>query len=78
MVLEDQVKRARETGMATEFEEIRLGYGSLAVPVFGGDRMLAGALSITAPTGRLNVSRLTGTLRTAALGIGRKLQAIER
>jgi DNA-binding IclR family transcriptional regulator len=78
MVLEDQVKRARETGMATEFEEIRLGYGSLAVPVFGGDQMLAGALSITAPTGRLNVSRLTGTLRTAALGIGRKLQAIER
>ena len=77
-VLIGQVKRARESGIATEFEEIRLGYGSLAVPVFGGDRMLAGALSITAPTSRLNVSRLTGSLLSAALGIGRKLQAIER
>jgi hypothetical protein len=44
----------------------------------GGDRMLAGALSITAPTSRLNVGRLTGSLRTAALGIGRKLQVIGR
>jgi DNA-binding IclR family transcriptional regulator len=77
-VLVDQVKHAREAGIATEFEEIRFGYGSLAVPVFGGDRMLAGALSITAPTSRLNVGRLTGSLRTAALGIGRKLQVIER
>lgn len=72
-VLIGQLEKVRETGQATETEETRLGYASLAVPVFGTDRTLVGALSITAPTNRMNVNRLSGSLRTAALGIGRKL-----
>jgi len=72
-----QLERVREAGLATESEETRLGYASLAVPVFGPERMLAGALSITAPTSRMNVNRLVGSLRTAAQGIGRKLQTVE-
>jgi len=76
-MLVGQLEKARETGLATEFEETRLGYASLAVPVFGPERMLAGALSITAPTSRMNVNRLVGSLRTAAQGIGRKLQTAE-
>jgi DNA-binding IclR family transcriptional regulator len=76
-VLIAQLEKARETGLATESEEIRLGYASVAVPVFGSDRMLAGALSITAPTSRMDVGRLSGSLRTAAHGIGRKLHAME-
>lgn len=72
-----QLEKVRESGLATEFEETRLGYASLAVPVLGPERMLAGALSITAPTSRMNVNRLVGSLRTAAQGIGRKLQTTE-
>ena len=58
-----------------EHEETRLGYMSMAVPVFGSSSVLAGALSITAPTVRMNVSRFSGALRTAGLGISRALQA---
>ncbi len=76
-LLAQQLERVTENRLATEFEEIRLGYASVAVPVFGPGRALAGALSITAPTARMNVPRLTGSLRTAAAGIGRKLQTTD-
>ncbi|HEY2097201.1 MAG TPA: IclR family transcriptional regulator, partial [Pseudonocardia sp.] len=63
-LLRKQVDRVRLEGIAVEREEVRLGYLSTAVPVFGGRGMLAGALSITGPTSRLNVDRVAGALRT--------------
>ncbi len=59
-VLRQQTERMRKEQLAVEVEETRLGYMSVAVPVFSGPRTLAGALSVTAPTARLNVSRITG------------------
>jgi DNA-binding IclR family transcriptional regulator len=76
-VLVQQIEKARRAGIATESEEIRLGYASVAVPVFSSDRTLAGALSITAPTSRMDVPRLVTRLRTAALGISQTLQAAD-
>jgi DNA-binding IclR family transcriptional regulator len=73
-VLRAQVSRARADGFAVENDETRLGYSSVAVPVFSGERTLVGALSVTAPTVRTNVRRLTGALRAAGDGIGRTLQ----
>jgi DNA-binding IclR family transcriptional regulator len=72
--LRAQLDRIRDDGIALETEEIRLGYASLAVPVFAGrTTALVGALSITAPTYRMDASGHATALRTAALGIGRSL-----
>ncbi|MFH8484020.1 IclR family transcriptional regulator [Streptomyces longisporoflavus] len=71
--LRAQLDRIREEGIALESEEIRLGYASLAVPVFAGGTTLVGALSITAPTYRMDAAGHATALRTAALGIGRSL-----
>lgn len=73
-VLAEQLEQVRRSHVATEFEETRLGYASVAVPVFATGPTLAGALSITAPTARMDSKRLVGSLRTAAAGISRKLQ----
>jgi DNA-binding IclR family transcriptional regulator len=75
-LLRKQVDRVRLEGISVEREEIRLGYLSTAVPVYGGRGMLAGALAITGPTTRLNVDRVAGALRTAAAGISRAVQAM--
>jgi DNA-binding IclR family transcriptional regulator len=75
-LLRKQVDRVRLEGIAVEREEVRLGYLSTAVPVFGSRGMLAGALSITGPTSRLNVDRVAGALRTAAAGISRAVAAM--
>ncbi|GHE40622.1 IclR family transcriptional regulator [Streptosporangium violaceochromogenes] len=76
-VLLRQIGQVRERHLATESEETRLGYGSVAVPVFGQGDALVGALSITAPTVRLDVDRLKGSLHTAAAGIRRKLRSLD-
>lgn len=73
-ILVTQLDRVRAGQIATEYEETRLGYASVAVPVFSGDGALAGALSVTAPTARMNVNRFSGNLRAAALGVRRRLR----
>ncbi|GII96902.1 IclR family transcriptional regulator [Sinosporangium siamense] len=73
--LRAQIDKIRSERLAVEVEETRLGYTSFAVPVFGDSGALVGALSITAPTFRMNHGRFTVALRTAALGISRALQA---
>ncbi len=55
-VLRQQLERMRKEQLAVEVEETRLGYMSVAVPVFSGPTTIAGALSVTGPTVRLNVS----------------------
>lgn len=74
-LLRGQLERIREQGIATEAEEIRLGYMSMAVPVFGLQETPAGALSITAPTYRVDAAAHASALRAAGLGIGRSLRA---
>lgn len=74
-VIAQQLRRVRETMVATESEETRLGYGSVAVPVFGPGERFVGALSVTAPTVRLDVARLSSLLQVASTGITRSLKA---
>lgn len=73
--LRAQLARIRVEGIATEAEEVRLGYMSLAVPIFSRQNTLVGALSITAPTYRMDPVAHVGALRTAGLGISRSLRA---
>jgi DNA-binding IclR family transcriptional regulator len=75
-VLRLQVGRIRDEEVAMESEETRLGYMSMAVPVFGRRSALAGAMSVTAPTTRMNAARFSGALRAAAAGVTRTLQAM--
>ncbi|WP_436849547.1 IclR family transcriptional regulator [Streptomyces avermitilis] len=72
--LRAQVERIRAERTAVEAEEIRLGYTSMAVPVFSRQDTLVGALSITAPTYRMDPAGHTVALRAAALGISRSLR----
>jgi DNA-binding IclR family transcriptional regulator len=44
----------RRRGFATCWEEHELALSSIAVPVFGRDTSIVGALTVAAPTGRLN------------------------
>ncbi|MFC4501126.1 MULTISPECIES: IclR family transcriptional regulator [Streptomyces] len=69
-----QLERIRAERIATEAEEIRLGYTSTAVPVFSGQDTLVGALSITSPTYRMDPSGHAIALRAASLGITRSLR----
>ncbi|MET9381796.1 IclR family transcriptional regulator [Streptomyces sp. NPDC002928] len=71
--LSAQLDQIREEGSALESEEVRLGYASMAVPVFGREGGLVGSLSVTAPTYRM-VPGHVNALRTAAQGIGRSLR----
>lgn len=75
-VLRTQIARARAEGISLESEETRLGYQSVAAPVFGRRETPAGAVSITAPTVRMKVARFSGPLRAAASGITRTLRAM--
>ncbi|HEY0001280.1 MAG TPA: IclR family transcriptional regulator C-terminal domain-containing protein, partial [Actinoplanes sp.] len=68
----DQLRRVRVDGYATTGEEMSLGACSVAVPVRGGDEVLA-ALGIVVPDLRRERARLVSALKVAAQGIGRTL-----
>ncbi|MDT3441964.1 MULTISPECIES: IclR family transcriptional regulator [unclassified Pseudofrankia] len=61
-VLAEQLRRVRANGHATEHEETRTGYCSVAVPLFGGSGLLLAALSITAPAFRADVNKFAAAL----------------
>ncbi|GAA4091439.1 IclR family transcriptional regulator [Nocardioides kongjuensis] len=62
-LLLEQVRQVRERGYAVEQEETTVGYSSVAVPLYGGSGLVLGALSLTAPTFRVDVDRLVAQLR---------------
>jgi DNA-binding IclR family transcriptional regulator len=61
-LLAEQLRKIRAQGWGVEQEEVAAGYCSVAVPLFTGDRMLLGALSIAPPTYRADVPRLATAL----------------
>ncbi|MEW2443679.1 IclR family transcriptional regulator [Micromonospora marina] len=61
-LLVEQIRRIRANGWGVEHEEIAAGYCSVAVPLFTGNRLLLGALSIAAPTYRADVPKLATAL----------------
>jgi DNA-binding IclR family transcriptional regulator len=72
-LLSQELQRARECGYATEFEQTRTGYMSVAVPLRGATGVTVAALSVTAPTSRANVDRFAGLLTMVGRRVTRLL-----
>ena len=61
-LLRAHVQRIAEQGWALEKEEVTVGYCSVAVPLFGPNRLLLGALSVASPVFRADVPKLAKAL----------------
>ncbi|WP_336213181.1 IclR family transcriptional regulator [Nonomuraea sp. LPB2021202275-12-8] len=75
--LRAELAEIRASHVAVESQECRIGYLSVAAPVFGGDGLLAGAISVAAPTSRASRTRLTAAVRTTAATVTRRLTEIQ-
>lgn len=74
-LLERELARVRERGVAEEHEESTLGVACVAAPVLDGTGHAVAAISITGWAHRLDTARLAPAVRTAALGLSRALRA---
>lgn len=64
----------RTEGTSYDHEESHVGVSCVAAPVFGADRKIRAALSVSGPTSRMDVQRLGVAVRTAAFTISRQLR----
>jgi DNA-binding IclR family transcriptional regulator len=71
-VVRGQLAEVRRSGYSVEHEETKLGYVSVASPVFDHGA-LVGAISVTGPTYRMSIDSVSGTVRTAARALSRVL-----
>ena len=74
--LEAELARARTRGYATATDELELGLAAMAAPVRGADSAVVAALSISAPTIRLDAERvqeLAPVLLEQAASLSRRL-----
>ncbi len=74
-MLRAELERIRANGYATESEETRIGYLSVAAPVREADGAICAALSVTAPTTRVQLRRLVPVVQAAAAGISARLRS---
>jgi DNA-binding IclR family transcriptional regulator len=65
----------RETGVSYDRQESAMGVVCAAVPVFGPQGRVLGALSVTGRAERLDVERMAPAVRTAGLTLSRELGA---
>ncbi|MGW4489501.1 IclR family transcriptional regulator [Amycolatopsis sp. NPDC004368] len=72
-LLLQELKRVRESGCATEHEQTRMGYFSVAVPVNSASGAVIGALSITAPLFHGDVQKHADLLAMVSRRITRKM-----
>ena len=61
-LLRQELAKARDLGYALEWEQTRIGYMSLAIPLTGATGITMGALSVTAPVFRADVKKYVGLL----------------
>lgn len=71
-LLERQLKKVVELGVAFEHEESQLGITCVGAPIFEGDRLLA-AVSVTGPTSRFRPEQHATAVRAAAAALGSTL-----
>ena len=74
-LLTSEVERVRSEHLAYSREEMTLGATSVATPVFAADGTFVAALAIVARSST-NLTPLGPAVRTAALGIGRRLASL--
>lgn len=63
--LRDQLVEVRGQGFAVERQELVVGYGAVAAPVWSRDDVVA-TLTVVAPVSRLDVNRFSASVRRAA------------
>ncbi|WP_297646955.1 IclR family transcriptional regulator [Pseudonocardia sp.] len=73
-LLDQDLARIRERGVAEEHEESTVGIACVAAPVLDGSGDAVAAISITGWANRLDTERLAPAVRTAALGLSRVLR----
>ncbi|MCJ0904308.1 IclR family transcriptional regulator [Rhodococcus sp. ARC_M6] len=77
-ILNNQLNRIAEIGVAFEREESAPGIACVAAPVFGpGDKLVA-AISVTGPTSRFRPESQVAAVRTAAEGLRSTMARRER
>ena len=64
----------RSVGTSYDHEESHVGISCVAAPVFGADKRIRAALSVTGHTPRMDLERLGVAVRTAAFTISRLLR----
>lgn len=67
-----EIEHVRKQGYAVDRQELILGYGAIAAPVFRGNELVA-SLSIVAPISRLDVARFAPTVLLAGSALSRAL-----
>lgn len=70
-----ELRKIRSVGMALDLEESHVGVSCVAAPVFGSQRRIAAALSVTGTTRSINPGHLGPAVRTAAFALTRALRA---
>jgi DNA-binding IclR family transcriptional regulator len=73
--LQSELATIRRRGYAIEDEEFEIGVGGIAAPIVDGNRKVKGAISIVAPTSRLQPERLTSELIPLITWAGAELSA---
>jgi len=74
-LLERELQRVRDTGIAEEHEESTVGVVCVAAPVLDTRRRAVAAISITGRATEIDANRLAPAVHTAALGIARTLRS---
>ena len=69
-----ELRKIRSVGMAMDLEESTPGVSCVAAPVFGSDRRVTAALSITGRTAHFDPGTLGPAARTAAFTLSRILR----
>lgn len=73
-MLDRELRKIRTVGMALDLEENAVGMSCVAAPVWGADRRIRAALSVTGPTRSIDPSVLGPAVRTAAFTLSRTLR----
>ncbi|HEX8870626.1 MAG TPA: IclR family transcriptional regulator C-terminal domain-containing protein, partial [Lentzea sp.] len=68
-ILRGQLTRIRQSGVAYEFEESRVGLACVASPVFGHDGEVVAAVSVAGPVTRFDPTAHAAPVHAAAAGI---------
>ncbi|MFC4055459.1 IclR family transcriptional regulator [Actinomadura syzygii] len=73
--LNQALERTRESGIATEVEEMHVGYLAVAAPVLNSENRAIAAISVTSPLHSHSADQLGDLAKEAAAGIGATLRA---
>jgi DNA-binding IclR family transcriptional regulator len=73
-VLRTELAKTRQTKVAFDVEESRIGLFCVAAPVFANDTEIVGAISVTGATSLTQAQRFAPVVRTTAMALSRVLE----